>query len=264
MGSALAVAFHKAGLHVYATARNPSKMAQFRSLGIETLTLDVQSESSIAVCVSKLSSLNVLVNNAGSAYSMPVSDLSISEAKKLFDVNVWSQVAVTQAFLPLLLKSKGMIVNQTSVLATATVPFQSAYNASKAAMAMFSDTERLELEPFGITVADLRTGAVKTNLIKNQKETTPISLPENSIYTPAKEVVEAAMRNDKLADAGTPAHEWAEQVVRVPLRKKPPMTIWRGAQAKMAWIGTLFPHGMLDGTMKKHTGLDIVEQKCGK
>src|ERR1700712_4043024 len=105
LGAALAIAFHEAGLHVYATARNPSKLEEVKSHGIETLTLDVLSDSSIAACVAKLSQLDILVNNAGAAYSMPVTDLAIAEAKKLFDLNVWSYIAVTQAFLPLLLKS---------------------------------------------------------------------------------------------------------------------------------------------------------------
>lgn len=146
MGSALAIAFHEAGLHVYATARALSKMTHLASLGIETLELDIQSTSSIAACVSKLSSgsLDILVNNAGASASMPISDMSLPEAKGIFDINVWSQLATTQAFLPLLLKSKGMIVNQTSVVSTTAVPFQSVYNASKAAFAMFSDSMRLE------------------------------------------------------------------------------------------------------------------------
>jgi 1-acylglycerone phosphate reductase len=107
LGAAIAIAFHKAGLHVHATARNPSKMKGLIALGIETFTLDVLSDSSIAAVVSKLSSLDVLANNAGASYAMPFSDLSISEAKKLFGLNVWSYLVVSQAFLPLLLKSKG-------------------------------------------------------------------------------------------------------------------------------------------------------------
>ncbi|KAI9734420.1 MAG: hypothetical protein M1818_006808 [Claussenomyces sp. TS43310] len=105
-------------------------MTHLISLDIETLTLDVLSESSIAACVSKLSGLDILVNDAGAIYDMFLSDLSIPKAKKLFDLNVWSYLAVTQAFLPLLLESKGMIVNHTSVASVVTVPFQSAYNAS--------------------------------------------------------------------------------------------------------------------------------------
>lgn len=169
MGAALAVAFQEAGLRVYATARDPSRTASLGRAGIETLTLDVLSAESIAACVSKVPSLDILVNNAGASYSMPVSDLSIDDARRLFDVNVWAQLAVSQAFLPLLIKSKGMIVNQTSVGTAAAIPFQSAYNASKAAISMFSDCQRLELEPFGVKVIDLKTGAVASNMIKNQR-----------------------------------------------------------------------------------------------
>lgn len=131
-------------------------------------------------------------------------------------------------------------------------------------MAMFSDSQRLELQPFGITVVDLRTGAVATNLIANQKVLTTIHLPRGSIYEPAKETVEGAMRNEKMADVGTPAQQWADEVVKDLLKKTPPMTIWKGAQARLGRIGTCFPHGMLDGTMKKMTGLDIVEQMVKK
>ena len=64
LGAALAIAFHEAGLHVYATARNPSKTKDLASRGIETITLDVQDEASIAACANQLPSLNILVNNA--------------------------------------------------------------------------------------------------------------------------------------------------------------------------------------------------------
>ena len=261
MGAALASAFQEAGLHVYATARDPTKMASLGRAGIETLTLDVLSTDSIATCAAKVPSLDILVNNAGNSYSMPISDLSLDDAKQLFNINVWAQLAVTQAFLPHLIRSKGMIVNQTSVVAATAAPFQSAYNASKAAISMFSDCQRLELEPFDVKVIDLKTGAVATNLIKNQKAQTPMSLPEGSIYEPAREAVESAMRNDKMADAGTPAKQWAKEVVGDLMRKSPPLVIWRGAHARMVRIGTFMPHGMMDSTIKKMTGLDVVEQK---
>ena len=264
LGAALAIAFHEAGLHVYATARNPSKMTHVESLGIETLTLDVQSDVSIAACVSELTNLDILVNNAGAMYAMPFSDLSIAEAKKLFDLNLWSYLAVTQAFLPLLLKSKGMIVNQTSIASAMTIPFQSAYNASKAAMAMFSDSQRLELQPFGITVVDLKTGLVTSNIFKNTKEAMPVSLPKDSIYEPAKEAVEKAMRGDSLEDSGTPAQEWARLVVQDLLRKRPPPVVWRGDGAGFARIGTILPFGMLDGMVKKMKALDVVERMLRK
>lgn len=239
-------------------------MTQVASLGIETLTLDVQSDSSIAACVSKLSDLDILVNNAGGGYSMPFSDISISEAKKLFDLNVWSYLAVTQAFLPLLLKSKGMVVNQTSCASAVTLPFQSAYNASKAAMAMFSDSQRLELAPFGVTVVDLKTGVVKSNFQKNHREATQASLPKGSIYEPAKEAIERVMRGDEFEKSGSSAQQWARLVVQDLLRKRPPPIIWRGSQALLVWFGTMLPFGTLDFMIKKMTAADVVERVVRK
>ena len=64
-GAALAKAFHNAGYKVYATARSVKKTEKLAALGIETLELDVLSESSISACVGKLDSLDILVNNAG-------------------------------------------------------------------------------------------------------------------------------------------------------------------------------------------------------
>lgn len=267
LGAALATAFHEAGLKVYATARNPSKMSHLASLGIDLLTLDVQSESSLAACVSKLASLDILVNNAGAQYLMPISDVSIAEGKKLFDLNVWSHIAVTQAFLPLLLRSShgGLIVNQTSVGACTTIPFQSVYTASKAAFAMFSDTLRLELQPFGINVVDLRTGIVKTNLVSNVRQSQKEGgqeelLPAGSLYQPAKERVEKALRQEGFEGQGIPSETWARGVVGDLLRAKPPSVIWRGESAWLTRIATMLPFGTLDGMVKKLTGLDVVEK----
>jgi 1-acylglycerone phosphate reductase len=188
---------------------------------------------------------------------MPVSDLSITEAKKLFDLNVWSYLAVTQAFLPLILKSRGIIVNQTSISSACTVPFQSTYNASKAAIASFSDTQRLELSPFGVRVIDLKTGAVHSNINDGPK----VRLPKDSIYAPAREAVEKSMNFDEIVKTAMDQEVWAKATVADLLKENPPPNIWRGTNAWLVWLGTKLPFGWLDGTIKKITGLNIVEEK---
>ncbi|KAI1483953.1 hypothetical protein K445DRAFT_51183 [Daldinia sp. EC12] len=261
MGSALAIAFHKAGFHVYATARNLSKMEELTSLGIETLQLDVQSESSITDCVKRIPSLDILVNNAGHQFLMPIVDINIAEAKNLYDLNVWSQIAMIQAFLPLLLKSpNATIVNQTSIGANLAMPFQAVYNSSKAALALLTDSLRLELQPFGIRVVDLRTGVVKTNLIKNVRDNSNPKLPEGSIYEPAKEVVEKALRQEGFEGKGMPAHQWAELTVRDLQKSNPPTVIWRGESACLVRVQSILPSGLFDGVIKKTVGLDVVER----
>lgn len=267
LGAALATAFHEAGLHVYATVRNVERAKQMQALNIEVLTLDVLSEESIKACVSKIPSLDILVNNAGAGYSMPVSDISIAEAKKLFDLNVWSYLAVTQAFLPLLLKSKGMIVNNTSIASVLVIPFQSTYNASKAAMAVFSECQRLELEPFGIRVVELKTGAVASKFFQNKYDTRSeagSTIPPGSIYEPAKEAVNKTLRGESLSEGSIPAKTWARGVVADLTKSKPPGHIWRGGSALLSRVAIMLPYGMLDGTLKKMMGLDVVAKKVGK
>ncbi|KAJ5884890.1 Short-chain dehydrogenase/reductase SDR [Penicillium taxi] len=262
LGASLALAFHAVGLKVYATARNSSKLGQVSAAGIETLVLDVLSSESIKNAVMKIPNLDILVNNAGAEYLMPVTDVDIAEAKRLFDLNVWSYIEVTQAFLPLLLKSPhgALIVNQSSAASVTVLPFQGVYTASKAAIAMLSDTLRLELSVMGITVVDLKTGMVCSNLIKNQVEAKPAILPATSIYYPAREIVEKTMNQDGPAEYGMPNMQWATAVVGDLLKKKPPPLIWRGEQAWLARLICLLPLGIFDGMLKKMGGLDIVEK----
>lgn len=137
LGAALALAFHNANFHVYATAQSNEKMVGLSNLGIETIELDVTSQTSIAEAAAKVSSLDILINNSGTMITMPAMDTSIEQAKKMFDVNFWGIVAMSQAFVPHLIKTKGMIVNQTSVAATMALPWQAAYGASKAAAVMY-------------------------------------------------------------------------------------------------------------------------------
>lgn len=259
MGAELAKVLHEQGLHVYATARDTSKMASLSALGIETLTLDIQSQESIEACAKQIPSLDILINNAGALMTTTVSDISIPEAKKIFDIMVWGNIAMIQAFLPQLVKSKkAMIVNHTSVGVHLAIPFQSVYNASKAAMSMFSDAMRLELEAFDIAVINLKTGGVRTQIATNVRAKDP-KLPEGSLYTPAKEETESALRVDWLGNRGIPAEEWARQVAKELLKQTPPQTIWLGESATLLRYASSLPMAWFDGMIKMLTGLDKIQ-----
>ncbi|KIY00619.1 uncharacterized protein Z520_03282 [Fonsecaea multimorphosa CBS 102226] len=304
LGHALAIAFHDAGLRVFATARNPDKMTGLRERGIECLPLDVLDEESIKSCVESVRGLtrrdgedegrlDCLVNNAGGGYNMPVADISIPEAKALFDLNVWSCIAVTQAFLPLLInaakpitttnpssprisKSKShpppsLILNNTSVSSVEPTPHNSAYHASKAATAMFSTHMRIELQPFNIHVIDLKTGCVHSNFHANHQDGRA-SLPGDSIYAPVREQTESAMRNafPIREDPG----KWAKDVVRDVLGSWDkggqgggmPLEIWRGTGSWRTWFYncTFWPTGWWDEWWRKAVGLDLLREKVRK
>lgn len=259
MGAELAKEFHKAGHHVIATARDVAKMSALAAAGIELLPLDVLSETSIADCVKKVKSLDILINNAGAMLAMPITDLNIAEAKKTFDLNVWACIAMIQAFMPLLLKSsKAIIVNHTSVAAGVVVPFQATYNASKAAMSMYSDSLRVELEPFKIAVVQLKTGFVKTNFLQNAKDQ-DARLPANSIYNPAREQAENTIRYESASGAGgQTAEQWARGVTADLLKKSPPPIIRRGSMAVAACAIAAAPSPWFDIYARRINGLDKI------
>jgi short-subunit dehydrogenase len=205
---------------------------------------------------------------------MPISDISVPEAKELFELNVWSYISVTQAFLPLLLHaartssssssspnycSPSLIVNNTSVSSVEPTPHNSVYHASKAAAAMFSTHMRIELEPFNVRVVDLKTGCVHSKFHANHQGG-KANLPSTSIYMPIKDQTESAMRN-AFPHREDP-EKWARDVVRdiVSTWDRPPREIWRGTGAWRTWFSnTFFPVGWWDASWRKAVGLDRLE-----
>lgn len=278
LGSALSLAFHKAGWRVFASARNPSKLKEVEAAGIEIVQLDTLSEESIAGAVARVSelltdddddddndgSLDVLVNNAGAGYSMPLLDVDMAKARHLFDLNVISPLMVTRAFLPLLRRSKarggGMVVNNTSCSGTTAgaQPFAGIYAASKAAALNLTEVLRLELAPFDVRVVNLMTGSIKSTFHENTPGTT---LPPDSIYNVAKETVEKTMSGADMYAVATEAADWAEAVVRDLGRSSPPHWIWRGKLATVVRLAALLPIGWVDRIIRCMAGLDVVERK---
>ncbi len=129
IGSALAEAFQKRNLRVFATARTPSKMAHLEKLSnVTLLTLQPTSAASTNAAVEQVKketggTLDYLVNNAGQTIIMPTLDFDIDAAKNMYDINVWGMVRVTQAFAPLLITAKGTIVNICSISTSVNTPW---------------------------------------------------------------------------------------------------------------------------------------------
>lgn len=121
IGSALALTFATRGLLVFAGARTISKMSELANLpNVHLLELDILKPVDIAAAVSAVKketggTLDYLVNNAAQARYMPMLDETVEQAKELFELNVWSQLRMVQAFVPLLIEAKGCAVYVSSV-----------------------------------------------------------------------------------------------------------------------------------------------------
>jgi NAD(P)-dependent dehydrogenase (short-subunit alcohol dehydrogenase family) len=135
------------------------------------LLLDVTDASSISRAVETVAAqadgrLFGLINNAGIGLGGPLELVPMTETRTLMEVNVIGLLATTQAFVPLLRKARGRIVNIGSLAGLVAMPGASAYAASKFAVQAITDSLRLELKPFGIRVTIVDPGAVESALWK--------------------------------------------------------------------------------------------------
>ncbi|KAF2736392.1 NAD(P)-binding protein [Polyplosphaeria fusca] len=191
VGAGLAREFHSRGFAVIATARSLSRLQDLATLGIQIEELDVTSSRSIEALRSKVSSLDILFNNAGGLDMKMIADTSLENWKSMFDQNFFSVVQVTQAFLPLLVESKGIIVNHTSLTPYFAFPGMGMYGSSKAALRQYTDTLRTEMYPFSVRVVELMTGVAGSNIVlKQMPEDAAGIIPPGSLYWPIKDNVQ--------------------------------------------------------------------------
>ena len=108
------------------------------------------------------SGLDLLISNAGVLTPGPIEVLPLDTIRREFDVNVFGAVSVVNAFLPALRKARGRIVQVSTWTASVPLPFNGPSGASKAAMEVFADVCRAELESFGIDVVVAVAGNMRT------------------------------------------------------------------------------------------------------
>jgi NAD(P)-dependent dehydrogenase (short-subunit alcohol dehydrogenase family) len=167
IGRACAIRFAELGYKTFAGVRKKSdgeSLAADPSGNIVPVLLDVTRRESIDAALATVGDepLAGLINNAGVAILGPVELLSIDAWRKQFEVNVLGLVAVTQAFLPLLRRGRGRIVNIGSIAGRSALPGSGAYDSSKFAVEAITDVLRIELHASGITVSLIEAGAVAT------------------------------------------------------------------------------------------------------
>ncbi|KAL3417763.1 short chain dehydrogenase [Phlyctema vagabunda] len=118
---------------------------------------------------------------------------------------------------------------------------------------MSSDIQRLELQDFSITVADLKTGIMRSNASNSNEDRVRIVMPKSSLYDPAREAVESSMNGEKLAEGAMDTQEYRTVVVRALLKKKSPPLVWMGGLnvwlIRIAMFSMFLPFGSLDGTI---------------
>ena len=143
----------------YAGTRQPLAHQDAR---VSPLTLDVTNAAQVEAAARKVDSVDILINNAGVAIYDDLSDRAVLEQH--LAINLFGTYAVTQAFLPLLTRSRGAIVNVLSVTGLAAMPIIPAYSISKAAAFSLSQSLRALLAGRGVSVHAVLTGPVDTDM----------------------------------------------------------------------------------------------------
>ncbi|HEX5847905.1 MAG TPA: SDR family NAD(P)-dependent oxidoreductase [Rubrobacter sp.] len=166
IGRACALALGRQGFYVFAGVRTAAQAKATKRESIENLTpvyLDVTDERSIRAAAEEIAAyvgeagLWGLVNNARITVIGLLEVLPIGELRRQLEVNVLGQVAVTQAFLPLIRQREvGRIVNVGSVTGRVSFPFAGPYSSSKSALAALTDSLRVELRPWASRSRSLR------------------------------------------------------------------------------------------------------------
>ena len=167
MGKETAKKLIQQGHTVYTVARRIEQMQDLKALGGHPIQMDVTNETDIDKVVDTIfkneGKIDVLWNNAGYGLYGSVEDVSLTEARKQMEVNVFGMAAMTQKVVPHMRKVKnGLIINTSSMGGKMYFPMGAWYHASKHAVEGLSDCLRLELKPFNIKVVVLEPGFIAT------------------------------------------------------------------------------------------------------
>jgi NAD(P)-dependent dehydrogenase (short-subunit alcohol dehydrogenase family) len=158
IGKACALRLVSSGWRVLAGVRRAGDAPK----GTQEVLLDVTNPEHVRAASERVDELQGLVNNAGIALSVPLEFIPLDELRRQFEVNVFGQVAVTQALLPQLRRARGRIVFVGSIAGKSALPFLGPYAASKHALEAIADSLRVELQPFGVGVSIVEPGTIKT------------------------------------------------------------------------------------------------------
>lgn len=169
IGRETAIRLSREGFQVIASARRKERLIELAThhKNIIPRPVDLSDPQEMESFCSELSGLSdpvsVLINNAGYSIRGALEDVSLPSIRRLFEVNLFALIKVTQACLPGMRRlRKGTIVNLSSIAGKFSFPTSGVYAATKHAVEAISDALRMEMRPFGIRVVTIRPGVIAT------------------------------------------------------------------------------------------------------
>ncbi|MFE1687378.1 SDR family NAD(P)-dependent oxidoreductase [Streptomyces albidoflavus] len=230
IGAATAGALASMGYHVLAGVRTDSEAEAVRAEGIEPVTLDITVPEHVQALAKRIAddperrALRVLVNNAGMEINAPVEVLPLALWREQFEVNLFGHITVIQQLLPFLRRSRGRIVNISSVGGVAALPVFGAYAGTKFALEAASDSLRREVSAHGVQVVVVQPGGVRTEMAARSgglslQLAAAMSTEHQHLY--GRLINATVASNAAFLERALPAAKAGAKIARVATRRRP-------------------------------------------
>jgi NAD(P)-dependent dehydrogenase (short-subunit alcohol dehydrogenase family) len=268
IGRASVLRMDAEGWRVFASVRREDDAEELRraaSERVEPLLLDVTDSEQIAAAAKRVGTevgaagLAGLVNNAGVAVMAPLETIPIEDLRHQLEVNLISQVAVTQAMLPLIRTARGRIVFLSSIGGRMALPFGAPYHASKYGIEAVTDCLRQELRPWGIEVVAIEPGSIDTPIWERGEKRADAAAEkappaQEALYGEQIESFRGAVR--RTAERGIPPTKVADAICHALTARRPRTRYLVGADARgQALLGRLLPSRVMDRIIARAMGL---------
>ncbi len=267
IGAACAQYLDERGFRVFATVRKQEDADRIAALGsarLEPLFLDVTDGSSIATAARSVDAalgggdLAGLVNNAGVSIDVPLECVDIGALRRQLEVNSIAPVAVTQAFLPLLRRARGRVVNVSSVQGRIASPLSGPYCMSKFALEAFTDCLRQELADWGMHVASVQPGAIATAMWDKARQydwAADASKQDLDLYGKAYQAFRKF--EEQNASSAVPCDAVSRAILHALTARRPRTRYLVGRDAQLyGRLAQVFPDRFVDWITRKVMGLD--------
>jgi NAD(P)-dependent dehydrogenase (short-subunit alcohol dehydrogenase family) len=264
IGRAAALRMDAEGWRVFAGVRREEDAAALRAATSERLVpvmLDVTDAGQIAAAVAMVAGevgeagLDGLVNNAGIAVLGPLETVPVDDFRRQLEVNLVAQVAVTQAFLPLVRRATGRVVFVSSIGGRMALPFGAPYHASKFGVEAVADCLRQELHPWRIGVAVIEPGSIDTPIWERgeaiaDEVSERAHSSQEELYGETIERFAAAVR--RTAERGIAPEKVAKAIAHALTARRPRTRYVVGADARgQAIARRLLPDRALDAVVRR-------------
>ncbi len=239
IGESLAVAYARRGHRLVLSARREDELERVRTRCIEdglgaeavlVVRLDVTDEAAMPGAVERVidtfGRIDLLVNNAGISQRSLFVDTDMSVYRRIFEVDVLGQIALTRNVLPVMLKQgSGHVAVTASIAGKIGVPYRTGYCAAKHAIMGFFDALRAELDGTGVRVSTILPGFVRTNI------SAAAVTGDGSAFG----------ETDRNIANGMDPDECAEVIVRALDKGKDEIPVGTGSEKHTLWLKRFFP-----------------------